>query len=269
MGYLRAVNQQLDKDVIWQMLQPIPSHERETWIKVGMALKSELGDGGFSLFDEWSKEAHNYESKAAISTWRSFKGGAVSIGSLVRLAKEHGWRSNVAPRKIPSPKATKPPKSQPNTSAYALRLWLAADCHDSTVAGHQYAKDKGIDWAAGAGRGKARGSIIETNADCIIVPIRTIETNKVQGVQCINTEGRKQTFGSVSGGALILGNTLDKSLPWYVAEGWATAVAMVFHHQNGNGVCAVSFGKTNQQNVAELIDKTLKPKEVIILKEQD
>jgi len=44
---------------------------------------------------------------------------------------------------------------------------------------------------------------------------------------------------------------------------------MVFHHQNGNGVCAVSFGKTNQQNVAELIDKTLKPKEVIILKEQD
>lgn len=260
---------EIDKDLIWQMLQPIPSHEREIWITIGMALKSELGDGGFSLFDEWSKQAHNYKSKAVKSVWRSFKGSGVAIGSLVRLAKEHGWCNNSTPLKAAPPKATKPPKPQPNTSAYALRLWLAADCHDSTVAGHQYAKDKGIDWAAGAGRGNASGSIIGPNADCIIVPIRTIETNKVQGVQCINAQGSKQTFGSISGGALILGNTLDKSLPWYVAEGWATAVAIVFHHQHGNGVCAASFGKSNQQNVAELIDKTLKPKEVIILKEQD
>jgi len=234
-----------------------------------MALKSELGDDGFSLFDEWSKEAHNYESKAAISTWRSFKGGAVSIGSLVRLAKEHGWRSNVAPRKIPSPKATKPPKSQPNTSAYALRLWLAADCHDSTVAGHQYAKDKGIDWAAGAGRGGASGKIIGKNADCIIVPIRNIQTNKVQGVQCIVSSENKQNFGAVSGGALILGNTLDKSLTWYVCEGWASAVSMVFHHQKGNGVCAASFGKSNQRKVAELIAETYQPNEIVILEEVD
>ena len=260
---------QVDKDVIWQMLQPIPAHERDTWIQVGMALKSELGDGGFSLFDEWSKSADNYESKSAISTWRSFKGGPVAIGSLIRLAKEHGWRSNAVPGKTHTPKFTKPPKPQSNTSAYALRLWLAADCHDSTVAGHQYANDKGIDWAAGAGRGNASGKVIETNADCIIVPIRTIETNKVQGVQCINAQGSKQTFGSVSGGALILGNTLDKSLTWYVCEGWASAVSMVFHHQKGNGVCAASFGKTNQRKVAELIAETYQPNEIVILEEVD
>ena len=111
--------------------------------------------------------------------------------------------------------------------------------------------------------------MIGKNSDCLIVPIRNIDTNKVQGVQCINSEGRKQTFGSVSGGALILGNTLDKSLSWYVAEGWATAVAIVFHHQDGNGVCAASFGRGRQKEVAELIDETFKPKEVIILKEQD
>ena len=114
---MRAVNQQLDKDAIWQMLQFIPAHERDIWTRVGMALESELGGSGFSLFDEWSKSADNYESKAAISTWRSFNDGAVSIGSLVHLAKEHGWRNGSAVKKK-IPKTTKPPKPQSNTTPY-------------------------------------------------------------------------------------------------------------------------------------------------------
>ena len=266
---MATTNQQINADVIWQMLSHIPARDRETWITIGMALKSDFGDSGYSLFDEWSKAADNYDSRAVSSVWRSFKGGAVSIGSLVHLAKEYGWRNNINPSQTHAPKFSKRPKPRPNTNAYGLRLWLAADCHDSTVAGHQYANDKGIDWAAGAGRGHASGSLIGKDVDCLIVPIRTIETDKVQGVQAINVKGVKQTFGSVSGGALVLGNTIDNSLSWYIAEGWATAVAMVFHHQNGNGVCAASFGKSNQQKVAELIDKTFKPKEVIILKEKD
>jgi len=251
------------------MLQYIPSHDRDTWISIGMALKSELGDAGFPLFDEWSKSADSYKSKSVISVWRSFKGGAVSIGSLVHLAKEHGWRSSES-RQAPLPKVRKAPNQiQSNTHTYALQLWLAADSDDSTVASHQYAIDKGIDWAAGAGRGNASGSIIGKNVNCLLVPIRDIQTNKVQGVQCINPEGRKQTFGRVSGGALILGNTLDKSLIWYITEGWASAVSMVFHHQKGNGVCASSFGKSNQHKTAKLIAEFHQPKEIIILEEVD
>ena len=264
-----ALNQQIDKDAIWQMLQFIPAHERDTWITIGMALQSELGDSGFSLFDEWSRPADNYESKSVISVWRSFKGGAVSIGSLVRLAKEHGWHSGET-RQAPLPKARKIPSQIQNTTrTYALQLWLAANSDDSVVSKHQYAIDKGIDWAAGAGRGNASGSIIGKNTDCLIVPIRDIQTNKVQGVQCINSEGSKQTFGSVSGGGLILGNTLDKSLIWYVTEGWASAVSMVFHHQKGNGVCASSFGKSNQHKTAKLLAEFHHPKEIIILEEVD
>ena len=262
-----ALGQQIDKEIIWQMAQFIPAHEREKWITVGMALKSELGDSGFSLFDEWSKSADSYNSNSVISVWRSFHGGAVSIASLVHLAKENGWRSNSVPMKTHAPKFTKPPKPQSNTGAYGLRLWLAADSSDSAVAGHQYAIDKGIEWAAGAGRVTASGSLIGKDADCIIVPIRNIETNKVQGVQCIVGSENKQNFGPVSGGALILGNTLDKSLTWYVCEGWASAVSMVFHHLHGNGVCASSFGKSNQRKVAELMAEVHQPKEIIILEE--
>ncbi len=251
------------------MLQFIPAHERDIWTRVGMALESELGVSGFSLFDEWSKSADNYESKSAISTWRSFKGGAITIKSLIRLAKDHGWRSNAAPRKTHTPIFTKPPKPRSSTNAYGLRLWLAANKYDSNAGSHLYALNKGIDWDAGAARGIASGSLIGKDADCLIIPIRNIETDKVQGVQCINTQGRKQTFGSVSGGALILGNTLDKSLTWYVCEGWASAVSMVFHHQKGNGVCAASFGKSNQRKVAELIAETYQPNEIVILEEVD
>ena len=67
----------------------------------------------------------------------------------------------------------------------------------------------------------------------------------------------------------MLGNVLDKSLPWYVAEGWATAVSMVFHHHQGNAVCGVAFGQSNLRTLAEVIAQTHAPDRVVILRECD
>jgi hypothetical protein len=270
----------VELDQVQSMLRFIPAHDRPQWIRVGMALKSEFGDNGFSTFDDWSQGAENYNPKSANSAWKSFNDGAIGIGSLIHLAKENGWTRDAPAALAPPPRrASKPQRS--NTASYAAELWLAANkwmqaddwlsqpSPDKSVATHPYAIAKGLTHAGGAGRGIASGSIIGKNSDCIIVPIRTIETDKVQGVQCINPEGRKQTFGSVSGGGLILGNTLDKSLTWYVCEGWASAVSMVFHHQKGNGVCAASFGKGRQKEVAELIEQAYQPDEIVILLEDD
>jgi putative DNA primase/helicase len=38
----------------------LPAHDRELWVRVGMAIKSELGEDGFNLWDEWSRAADNY-----------------------------------------------------------------------------------------------------------------------------------------------------------------------------------------------------------------
>jgi putative DNA primase/helicase len=273
--------QQLARDDAWQMLQFIPADDRDIWVKGGMAIKSGFGDSGFSLFDEWSQAGVNYDPKAVISVWRSFKSGSVTIGTLFHLAAENGWRSNQKNDK-PLPRITPAPKPmKTNTAAYAKRLWLAANKWEQTenwlslespdvcVISHQYAIDKGIDSAGGAGRGIASGSKIGKQSDCIIIPVRGIETNQVQSVQCINPQGVKQNFGPISGGALVLGNTLDKSLVWYVCEGWATAYSTVFHHQKGNGVCAAAFGKSNLDKVANLIAKIHKPEEITILQEDD
>ena len=194
--------------------------------------------------------------------------GNVGIGTIVYLARKHGYpRSGVSQRRRlpvskPAPKQTKP------TSSYAKQLFLAANSANEAVADHPYTKTKGIGWSAGAGRGMASGSIIGEHSDCIIVPVRRItDNNKVQGVQCINTDGKKQTFGNLSGGALLLGNTLNLKATWFVAEGWASAVSTVFHHHKE--MCARAFGKGNMRKVAEQISEHYSPKEIVILEEQD
>ena len=253
-----------------QMLQYIPAHDRKVWIPIGMALKSEYANDGFSLFDEWSRAADNYDIQAVKSSWRSFKDGKVKIGTLFHYAKQNGWRPDVEHKPLPISKAVPAPKpTTSKTGKYASELWMASNWEDSYVASHQYAINKDINWAAGAARGLATGSKIGQKSDCLIIPIRNIETNRFQGVECINSIGCKQNFGEISGGTLILGNTLDKSLEWYVAEGWSTAVSVVFHIKDGNSVCAVSFGKTNLRKTAELIDKKYHPRVVTILTEVD
>ncbi len=270
----------LTRDDIWSMLLAIPAYDRDIWIRIGMALKSYLGDKGFSLFDDWSQTADNYKASAARSVWRSFRGSGVGIGSLVQMAKQNGWNRNAPTTPAPAPRRAPKPQ-QSNTARYAAELWLAADkwmqaddwlAHpspDELVITHPYAIAKGIDSAGGAARGIATGSVIGKRADCLIVPIREHGDGKVQGVQCINPNGAKQTFGSLSGGYLLLGNTLDKSIPWYVAEGWASVYSVVFHHQDKSGACACAFGKNQINKCAEDISTHHDPDEIIRLWEVD
>lgn len=258
------------------MLAVIPAHDRDVWVRVGMSMKAAFGDAAFDAWDAWSQTAPNYEARSAREVWRSIDpDGPVGFGTLAHLAREHGWRpgessslstNGNAPRPAPAIEA---PRTPSRTQQYATELWLASEFADEIVGAHPYAVAKGITWAAGAGRTTASGSRIGRNADCLVIPIRTNGTGKVQAVQVINAEGAKQTFGPIKGGCLVLGNTLDPSIPWYVAEGWASAVSVVFHHHRGNAVCAAAFGKANLDPAAEILAQVFAPLEITILVEQD
>lgn len=69
---------------------------RDEWARHGMAIKSELGDAGFSLFDEWSQGGSNYNKRDCRSTWKSIKaagsGNSITIASLFKSARAAGWR---------------------------------------------------------------------------------------------------------------------------------------------------------------------------------
>jgi putative DNA primase/helicase len=262
---------ELATEEVWSMLLSIPAHDRDDWWRIGMALKAHLGDAGWPLFDDWSQTADNYNVSDTRSVWRSFRGSGVGIGSLVHMAKQNGYNRQAPTRPAPPPRRA--PKPQQSSTAryarYAAELWLAADCSDTAITTHAYGQTKRLLSAGGAGRGIATGPTIGKNADCIIVPIRENGTGKVQAVECINAQGDKCGFGPRSEGYLLLGNTLDKSQIWYVLEGWSSAYALVFRHLKGNCCAAISFGKSNQQKVAEMIASTHKPERVRILKEVD
>jgi hypothetical protein len=70
----------------------LPYHD---WVRVGMALKSALGDAGFELWDKWSSGSPKYPGRRETEAkWRSFSGQGVTVGTLFHIAKLHGWRRN-------------------------------------------------------------------------------------------------------------------------------------------------------------------------------
>lgn len=69
-----------------------PDCDRPTWFSIAGALKSEFGDAGATVFEDWSREGRSFDSSSCRSTWRSAKPGHYQIGTLIKLAQEGGWK---------------------------------------------------------------------------------------------------------------------------------------------------------------------------------
>jgi putative DNA primase/helicase len=114
-----------------------------------MALKSELGEAGFELFDEWSKGGATYEAKAARSAWKSVKaGGGVTIGTLFDLAKAGGFQFE-APAARPKQKAA----SDKKQLAQAAEVREQAERDQREVAAQEGARKALERWDAASEQG--------------------------------------------------------------------------------------------------------------------
>ncbi len=82
-------------DRIREALQFIDPSDRETWLRMGMAIKSEFADTGFDVWETWSLQAESFNTKDARDVWKSIRaGGKVTIGTLFYEAKANGWRDD-------------------------------------------------------------------------------------------------------------------------------------------------------------------------------
>lgn len=72
-----------------------PNVPRDEWVTILMAIKSELGDSGYTLAEQWSKSGESYCPSDFKATWKSIKAtGGINIGTLFKQAKEKGFTPN-------------------------------------------------------------------------------------------------------------------------------------------------------------------------------
>ena len=243
---------------------------RGEWARIAMALKSELGDAGFDLFDAWSQRGETYNAKATRDTWRSVKaGGRVKIGTLLHLAKAHGFRIDAhAPMLAPTPEELKAraqaraererrelkvrEQAQREAMTEAARLWgEASEQGDSPYLTRKGVQGYGIRYAAGG---------------WLLVPMRDA-AGELWNVQRIApakpAEGPDKLFlkgGRKAGLWHWCGDTANASA-LLVAEGYATAATI--HHATGRPV-AVAFDCGNLAHVAKALRKA-HPAALIVL----
>jgi hypothetical protein len=63
-----------------------PDDDYEQWFQVGMIIKST--GGAMSTWDAWSSQGSLYKAGEIESKWKSFKGGSLTIASLIKLATD-------------------------------------------------------------------------------------------------------------------------------------------------------------------------------------
>ena len=84
-----------DIDRIRKALQFIDPSDRDTWLRMDMAIKSEIGDTGFELWETWSQQAESFKAKDSRDVWKSIRSdGEVTVGTLFYAAKANGWRDD-------------------------------------------------------------------------------------------------------------------------------------------------------------------------------
>ncbi len=84
-----------DIDRIREALQFIDASDRDKWVSMGMAIKSELADTGFDVWEAWSLQAESFNIHDERDVWKSIRaGGKVTIGTLFYEAKANGWRDD-------------------------------------------------------------------------------------------------------------------------------------------------------------------------------
>jgi phage/plasmid primase-like uncharacterized protein len=250
-------------DEIAQALSHVPAHDRETWVLMAMALKSELGDSGFDLWKDWSQSDDTYKDRDAKAVWRSVRqGGRIGIGTLFFEAQQRGFRFNG--------------KGKPYDAAEMERLraerdermrleeieraeWqekaakLAEEIYNAATPAqsHPYLEKKGVTAAPGVRVGRwyqvgEDGKRYREKENCLLIPIRD-EGGKLWNLQAIFPAADAEierdrdylSGGRKQGCYFAIGKPQGVVV---VAEGYATARSV--NMATGHAVC-VAFDKGN------------------------
>jgi putative DNA primase/helicase len=280
----------LTPDTIERALNFISPVDRKRWLKMAMAIKSELGEAGFDIWDRWSAtDGDGYNAKSAKHVWKSVKiGGKVGIASLILEALEGGFRfdndnykrlndEEYAQRQAERDERIKQAAAEERERQTAAAA-IAAEIWNSAVSAndHPYAGRKGVG-IHGLRVGKwplrnSEGAIYAHAENCLLIPLRNA-SNKITTLQCIfdvpptgyETDKSFLKDGRKSGSHFKIG-TLPVSGKLAFCEGYATGATI---HELTGWCVIVCFDRTNLKTVAEQFRNNLPDLEFVICADND
>lgn len=275
----------LTADTISAALNHIDAYDREIWLRMAMAVKSELGEAGFDIWDTWSAGSDNYDKKAANSVWKSVKvSGGVTIATLIREAMQNGYRFNDDAPRIDDSERTRRREAQQRIETAqreavkqaaqdATALWEAATRINGDD--HLYLKRKAIE-AHGLKVGRwplrTRDGEIYAHADnVLLIPIKTRggALTSLQGIfdkipKGYNSDKSYFRDGKKSGSFHLIGSTASGTVA--LCEGYATGATI--HAATGWAV-AVCFDRSNLLTIAEALKPTMTGVEFVVCADND
>lgn len=203
-------------------------NDRETWVTCGMAVKDELGEAGFDLWDEWSAGSHKYKPSVSRVTWRSFRRSGVTIASLYKLAMEGGWRpqqtAKPSPEAIAERDARRRQEAATRDAEHHAGMERAAKkagwiMHQTKPEQHAYLHSKGFSDATGPVWWPSEAD----NLLCIPMRYR----DRVCGLQMVNRRGDKRFLSGqrTSHAEFTIDNHGIGARHWWV-EGYATGLSL-------------------------------------------
>lgn len=218
--------------------------DRDTWVKMAFAVKSELGESGFDIWNVWSQQADSYKEHDAKSVWRSAKeGGGITVGTLYAEARRAGYQGDevksTAKRDFAKEREQKQHEARRRQQAAAKASRML---RDAELLGHPYLASKG--------HPKELGFVLD---GFLLVPMRDWKTGEVNSLQTIDGCGNKKFLagGRARGSVFVIGSGIET----YLCEGYATALsvkaALVRLYRKARVV--VCFSASNMAHVAQFM----------------
>jgi len=258
----------IDINKIESALCAIDNADRDLWIKIGMAIRSALGEDGFRYFDNWSYGSGNYNEKDTLAVWRSFRGGAgVNIATLFYEAAQNGWRYDSNEPQLfvfdQSKKIHDVDLTQ-NTKMLASLIWNEAK---PAPVSHPYLIKKSIN-VHHIGIVEANyihaPHILHGEGELLVIPMMDFNRN-IWSIQFISESGNK---------AYLRGRRWKGSFFWlngntdrvYLCEGFATGASL--NQRTGNAV-ACAFDAYSLIHVARYLATRLNGDQIVIMADDD
>jgi len=247
-------------------LSYLPANDRDTWVTMGMAVKSELGEDGFNVWDEWSRTSENYKERDARAVWKSIHpDGGVTGGTLFHEARQRGYKPNgdmgptaaeiEAQRKDRAEREAQA-RAEQETQHEEGRRRAAEIIHGRPFARaeHPYLSAKGV----------RPFKVYELADGRLAIPMRD-EAGKLWSLQFISPDGSKLFLKDAKASGLYcsIGAPQGRII---VCEGYATGASI---YQATRDAVAVAFSAGNLLPVAKTLRAKYPDVELVIAADND